>query len=426
MDELDKQNSELQLVQDFQNVYSPSTLLGVFANAIKSPADGRLLLARGEYQAAQISKEYGGYYYDDIKSPNDNKFIKARIPAFLRSKLENQSIYIFKGYIEKRIGNSTIELIFVVDDILQKEEKQISEEDVKRFEVIQRKIAKGYKDFEAITKEHLYNNKLIRIANIYGTTAIVDNDFEKGLAEAKIRFDIKEFRCSLSSKTAIINLLRKLNTQEFDAIALVRGGGEPPNLEIFNDSEIGEETIKLKPLLITAIGHVVNDNLIDKIADKKFHLPHDYGNSLKVWVDEASEEQAKSKSLFIDQVKKDLTKTFEDQIKTKDEALKNLQKNYEETTKQKDEVLKNLQKTYEETTKQKDESLKNLQKNYEETSKQLVKMATAELQTKFDITKVENNRLNDQLKQASKTSRNLIIYLIIAAVIGLIVGLLIK
>src|ERR1035437_4859723 len=287
MDESEKQNKEFQSVQDFQNVYSPSTLLGVFANAIKSPADGRLLLARGEYQAAQISKEYGGYYYDDIKSPNDNKFIKARIPAFLRSKLENQSIYIFKGYIEKRIGNSTIELIFVVDDILQKEEKQISEEDLKRFEVIQRKI-------------------------------------EKGLAEAKIKFDIKEFRCSLSSKTAIINLLRKLNTQEFDAIALVRGGGEPPNLEIFNDSEIGEETIKLKPLLITAIGHVVNDNLIDKIADKKFHLPHDYGNSLKVWVDEASEEQAKSKSLFIDQVKNDLTKTFEDQIKTKDESLKNL------------------------------------------------------------------------------------------------------
>jgi len=100
MDELEKQNKELQLVQDFQNVYSPSTLLGVFANAIKSPADGRLLLARGEYQATQNAIEYSGYYYEVIKSPNDNKFIKARIPAFLRSKLENQTIYIFKGYIE--------------------------------------------------------------------------------------------------------------------------------------------------------------------------------------------------------------------------------------------------------------------------------------------------------------------------------------
>jgi len=31
---------------------------------------------------------------------------------------------------------------------------------------------------------------------------------------------------------------------------------------------------------------------------------------LKVWIDHATEEQANSKSIFIDQVKKDLAKTF--------------------------------------------------------------------------------------------------------------------
>lgn len=390
MDESEKQHEETQVLKDFQNIYSPSTLLGVFANAIKSPADGRLLLARGEYQATSNAKEYGGYYYEDIKSPNDNKFIKAKIPAFVRSKLENQNIYIFKGYIEKRIGNSTIELILVIDDILQKEDKQISEEDVKRFEVIQRKIAKGYKDFEAIAKEHLYNNKLLRIANIYGNTAIVNKDFEKGLAEAKVRFNIKEFRCSFSSKSDIIKLLRQLNALEIDAIGIVRGGGDTPDLEIFNDADICEETIKLKPLLITALGHVVNDTLIDKIADKKFHLPHDYGNSLKVWVDEAIAEQTKSKSMFIDQVKKDLQKTFEDQIKTKDETIKSLQKTYEEN------------------------------------SKQLVKLAVAEVQTKFEAMKVENTRLNSQLIQASKSGNKIVIWVIIALIIGLIIGIVIS
>lgn len=160
-------------------------------------------------------------------------------------------------------------------------------------------------------------------------------------------------------------------------------------MDVFNDPDLGEEIVKLKPLFITALGHVVDDSLADKIADKKFHLPHDYGNSLKVWVDEAVAEQAKSKSLFIEQVKKDLTKTFEDQIKTKDEALKTLQKTYEEN------------------------------------SKQLVKMAIAEVQTKFDALKIENTRLNEQLIQASKSGSNLIIYIIIAAIIGLVIGLLI-
>lgn len=387
MEELKKQNSEIQLVQEFQNVYSPSTILGVFANAIKSPIDGKIILAKGEYQPAQNSKEYSGYYYDDIKSPNDNKFIKAKIPALVRSKLESHNIYLFKGYVEKRISFSTIELVFVVDEVLQKEENPISDEDIKRFEVIQKKVAKGYRDLEALIKESIYSNKPIQIANIYGNTAIVNKDFETGLAEAKVKFNVKEYRCNLASKGEIISLLRKLNTQETDAIGFVRGGGDKSAMDIFNDPEIGEEVIKLKPLLITALGHVVDVSLIDKIADKKFHLPHDYGNSLKVWVDEATQEQAKSKSLFIEQVKKDLTKTFEDQIKTKDEALKTLQKTYEET------------------------------------SKLLVKSATSEIQTKFDAMKLENTRLSEQLQQASKSGSNIIIWVIIALVIGLVIGI---
>jgi len=389
METTDDQKNELQVVHEFQNVYSPTTILGVFANALKSPVDGRMILAKGEYQAAQNSKEYGGYYYDDIKSPNDSKYIKARIPSLVRSKLENHNIYVFKGYIEKKISFSTIELVFVVDEIMQKETNPFSEDDIKRFEVLQKKATKGYKDVEALIKDRIYNNIPIQIINIYGSTGIVNKDFEAGLAESKVRFKIDEYRCNLTSKSEIINLLRKINTSAVDAIALIRGGGDKSVMEVLNDPDLGEEIVKLKPLFITALGHVVDDSLADKIADKKFHLPHDYGNSLKVWVDEAVAEQAKSKSLFIEQVKKDLTKTFEDQIKTKDEALKTLQKTYEEN------------------------------------SKQLVKMATAEVQTKFDALKIENTRLNEQLIQASKSGSNLIIYIIIAAIIGLVIGLLI-
>jgi len=387
MNESDKQSNEIEFVKEFQNVYSPSTILGVYANAIKSPVDGKIILAKGEYQVAQNSKEYGGYYYDDIKSPNDNRFIKAKIPALLRSKLENRDIYLFKGYIEKRIGFSTIDLVFVVDEILQKEENQISEEDVKRFDVIQKKVAKGYKDFEALVKDRIYNDKPVRIANIFGNTAIVNQDFDKGLAEAKVKFEIRDYRCNLASKTEIIGLLQKFNSTNIDAIGIVRGGGDKSAMDVFDDPSIGEEILKLKSLLITALGHVANSSLIDKIADKKFHLPHDYGNSLKVWVDEATQDQTKSKSLFIEQVKKDLTKTFADQIKTKDEAIKTLQKNYEET------------------------------------SKQMVKLATTEIQVKFDAMKAENTRLNQSLTEASASGNNLIIFILIAAAIGFVIGM---
>lgn len=377
MDEINNQRKELNLIQEFQNVYSPSTILGIFASALRTPADGRVILAKGEYQASLNSKEYSGYYYDEIKSPNDNKFLKVKIPSLLRSKLENKFIYIFKGYIEKNIKSSSIDLVFVVDEVLQKEENPISEEDVKRFEVMQKKVASGYKNLEAIVKDRIYKNKPIRIANIYGNTAIVNRDFDTGLGEAKLKYDIKEYRCNLSSKSEIVNFLRRMNHSDIEAIAIVRGGGNTSEMDIFNDPEIAEEVIKLQPVFITALGHVANDSLLDKIADKKFHLPHDYGNSLKGWVDEATAEQAKSKSLFIEQVKKDLAKTFEDQIKTKDESLKILQKNNEENSKQ------------------------------------------------FAALTLENRRLNEQVLNATKGDSNLIIYIIIAAIVGLVIGLLV-
>lgn len=408
MEDSDNQSRELQLVKEFQSVYSPTTILGIYANAIKTPADNKIILAKGEYHSSINAKEYNGYYYEDLKSTYDNRFLKIKVTALLRSQLDGGLIYLFKGYVEKRISNSSIDLIFVVDEILQKEENPISAEDLKRFEVIQKKVSKGYKDFQAFVKDSIFNNKLLRIANIYGTTGIVNKDFEAGIGQAKVRFNISESRINLSSKSDIINKIKTFNTKDCDVIALVRGGGDKSSLEILNDPEIGEEILKLKPLFITALGHVVNDSLLDKIADKKFHLPHDYGNSLKVWVDEAVAEQAKSKSLFIDQVKKDLTKTFEDQIKTKDETIKN------------------LQKTYEESSKQKEEAFKNFQKNFEESKQQMIKMATAEMQTKFETMKAENSRLNDQLKQASQKSSNVIIWIIVALVIGLIIGIVIS
>jgi exodeoxyribonuclease VII large subunit len=308
-------------VQQFQNVYSPGTLLGVYASAIHTQADGKILLARGIYQASQNQKEYYGYYYETIQSPNENKSIRIKIPSILRSKLDNNQIYIFKGYIEKKINFSSIELVFVVDDVLQKEDNPISPEDLKRFNLLQKKITKGFRDFEAIVKEHIYKDKILKIANIYGNSAIVNKDFDKGLADSMISFQVTDYRCNFNSKTELIDIIKHLKEKDFDVIALVRGGGEKASMEVFNDPELGEESLGIRQVLVTALGHTVDDCLMDKIADKKFALPHDYGNSLKVWVDEAKAEQARSKSIFIGQVKKDLEKTFHDQISTLQKQL---------------------------------------------------------------------------------------------------------
>lgn len=432
--------TELDVIE-FKEVYSPTTLLGIYANAIRTNADNKVVLARGIFQLSQIQKEYGGYYYDILKSLNDNKSIRTKIPSLLRSKLANNSIYTFKGYIEKKINFSAIELLFVVDDVLQKEVNNVSEEELKRFELLQSKVAKGFRDAEALVKEHIYNERKLKIANLYGTTGIVNKDFEKGVADAAVRFEISEHRCNFSSKTELISSIRKLQNQNYDVIAIVRGGGDKASLEIFNDPELGETIIGINPLVVTALGHTVDETLFDKLADKKFALPHDYGNSLKVWVEQAVEDQAKSKSLFIDQVKKDLTKTFQDQITTLQQQLLNKNKEFEtaqlkfkemveQNQKDKTETILAKEKSYEaglkslqEQIKAKEESLKVIQTNNENTLKHQVAAVTAELRTKLDMVNAERDRMAQQVNELSGIQAKVIIYIIISVIIGIILGM---
>jgi hypothetical protein len=429
---------------EFENVYSPTTILGVYANAIHTRADNRIILAKGQYQIDPTQRIYGGYFYDSIKSPDDSKSIKIKITGQLRGKLQNNLIYIFKGYIEKKISFSSIELVLVVDDVHRQEENPFTEEDIKRFELLQKKVSKGFRDLEAVIKEHIYNNTKPKIANIYGTSAIVDKDFEHGIGEAIVRFNISKHRCNITSKAELITCIKKLNLLDFDIIAIVRGGGDKSSLEIFNDSELGNEAINIKPLLVTALGHTVNESLLDKIADKKFALPHDYGSNLKTWVDEAIQEQDKSKSIFIEQVKKDLTKTFDEQIKTLQKQLEIKNKEFEtaqlkfkemveQNQKDKAEIVKAKEKAFEaevkslsEQIKAKEESIKVIQENNLATTKQQVAAAITEFKTKYEIALSEKTKLTEQINQLNNSKSNVIVYVIISIIIGLAIGLMMK
>ena len=102
MDNTESSNNELQLVREFQSIYSPTTILGVYANAIKTPADNKIILAKGEYHASLNAREYGGYYYDDLKSTYDNRFLKIKTLEFLYCL----TIYSFPTFLSRVFMNS--------------------------------------------------------------------------------------------------------------------------------------------------------------------------------------------------------------------------------------------------------------------------------------------------------------------------------
>ncbi|MDR6372141.1 exonuclease VII large subunit [Chryseobacterium bernardetii] len=409
--------------------YSPSSILGLFSNALKINATVNLIYLKGRY-AYGGGKSYGNYYYDNLFSESDNISIGVRISALLRTKIVNSEVYTLRGYIEKSIKNSSVELRFVVDEIIQQEEKAISEEELQRYELIQAKLEKGSTDPETVIRNKILKEEPIRIANIYGNNAIVQRDFAEGLDVSQKYFQISEYTCSITSSTSIAEKLKEVSKSEYDIIALVRGGGDRQSMETFNDITLSKLFINLPAVSVTAIGHTVDETLLDKLADKRFHLPHDYGAGLHAIVEKLLHEKSNSRALLIDEVKKDVSKQFTEQVKTLSEQLAKKTEEFQKLQELSSKQLLDTQKNFTEQQKQRQLEMDNYKKEisvlYEKNLQSVINEKTASLKAGMESLQKENSRLTTEVQQSKGDYSKVIIAVIISLIVGFVLATLFK
>ena len=391
-------------------IYSPASVVGSFNNALIIPQTLSLIYLKGRYTAGQ-GKSYAGYYYDLFYSESDTTSISVKLSGILRSKLVNGEVYILKGFIEKSVRNSSIDLRFAAEEIVQQEERQFSEEDLKRYDLIQAKLEKGSRDLETFIREKKLRNEPIKIANIYGHSAIVQHDFNEGLNISSGEFEITDFTCNITSATSILQKLQELKPLQFDIIALVRGGGDRQSFDVFSDVDLANEFINLESITITALGHTVDESLLDKLADRRFHLPHDYGASLHAIVNKLVEEKSNSRAILIEEVKKDVTKQFTEQVKTLEEQLKKKNEEFVEAQKTFKEQVENQTKTFNEQLKIRNEEVDKLKKDLSDKHSEQIKTISEQLNKKNDEflklqennqKELENIHKNYQVQQANR------------------------
>lgn len=83
--------------QDVQ-IYSPSSIIGIFNNALKIKETVSLVFLKGKYVYGQ-GKSYAGYYYDFVYSESSPVSIGVKISSLLRSKIINNEAYVLRGFI---------------------------------------------------------------------------------------------------------------------------------------------------------------------------------------------------------------------------------------------------------------------------------------------------------------------------------------
>lgn len=301
----------------------------------------------------------------------------------------------------------------------------------------------------------MLKDETIKVANIYGNNAIVQKDFSEGLDVSRKYFEISDHTCNITSSTTIIFKLKEVVALDYDIVALVRGGGDRQSMETFNDLSLSESFIAIEPITVTAIGHTVDETLLDKLADKRFHLPYDYGAGLHTIAEKLSHERSNSRALLIDEVKKDVTKQFSEQVETLEKQLKKKNEEFTEAQKTYKEQVETHNKTFAEQLKVRNEEfqklqisstkqLEDMQKNFQEQQKQrqaemesykkeiavlhekniqsAVNEKTASLKAHLETMKQDNIRLNQEVKSNKTDYVKIITAFILALIIGFILA----
>ena len=299
--------------------FSPSSIVAIFNAATTTREEKRIIQVRGIFKKSGVSN-YGGNYYNRLKDEASDNTISLITSAIIHNQLEDNKTIEFTAYITRRMDKQgRIELIINFIELLSQRINKFSEEETKKIILINQKVTEGFKDLDAHIKKAIYNKKTISIKIIMGKAGIIDADIRQGIEAAIALYEIEYHRISLSSPTEIINKIYDLDVPETDLICIARGGGD--NLVMFENLDICASILQRSTIIASAIGHASDVSLFEKLSDKKFITPTQFGNYLKEIYNTTIEELENSKANLAKDISTQLTANYNQQITNIKEQL---------------------------------------------------------------------------------------------------------
>ena len=300
--------------------YNPSSLIGIFNNALTIEITKKAFRIRGIYIAGK-GVNYNGWYYDSIKDESGDGCATLIVPASIRHTLTSEQTIECTAYLSKKaqLNGGRIDLQVNVIEILSQQESKYSEEQLQMFDILQRKAELGHKDVDGFIKTRIIQNEKIIVTIIIGKNAIIDSDIKHQLKEALAFYDFRFIRINLNSEVEIIRALKQYDGN-FVIVCLARGGGD--NMSIFNKISLAEEALSLKCFFLTAIGHKEDESLLQKVADKAFITPTALAQYFNDIFNNTLGELQNTKAKLVEEITTQLKGNYDIQIKNVNEQLR--------------------------------------------------------------------------------------------------------
>ncbi len=172
-------------------------------------------------------------------------------------------------------NNFSSRIVISVNEI---KEKGLSQKYLEFLQMKEDFRKKGYFDLEKKKEIPKFPQKIGLITS-EESAAIVDflsvinqkpNDMHIYLSPVKVQGE--------SSATMVKKAIESLDKRNLDLIVITRGGGSSEDLSSFNDSLVIDATFMAQTPIISAIGHKIDQTLLDLVADLSLQTPTEAGS----------------------------------------------------------------------------------------------------------------------------------------------------
>jgi len=273
--------------EPLQNPLTPYQLLQALQSLLNGEAFRRFreegpYLVQGTYaDSSSERRRYGGFYYGELK--RDGTSINLKVPA--RIPLEKGRTYVLS--VSPELARNGKGFVFQVHDLHGEGQAPATPE------VRLPRKSRGWVDVQGLLMDLLRKGETPSIALIRGESAIVDQDVEASLGEARSRYRMDKKPVNLTDPSAVAEAIAQAAGGPYHLLALIRGGGD--GLQTLDHSEVWEAVASCPKPIVVALGHAVNTLWVETLADQSFPTPTALGHFLKQAVEVVEREKETAK-----------------------------------------------------------------------------------------------------------------------------------
>ena len=305
--------------------YKPSELIAIFSATLSRQNEfAKLVSLRGIYQQRQNNSQWA-FAYAGLRDESSQEEITLRIPKEMYESLADGNLITVGGILDRKIDpRASVQITLNVTRVEKLQEQAVSLADQKKAELRRHKAQAGFRNVDGVLEKRLLADERPRVALLLANNSITMSDFEAGIQAAKAAIDFTEFRSDFFKAAPLCQCLCEIDSQGFDMMAVVRGGGI--GIERLDHLDVLETLSHLNTPVVAAVGHPEERLTFKEIADKEVATPTALGQYLNELVERVAEMKAKSKALLVQQV----SKQYADQIASLEKRITKQEKDFKE------------------------------------------------------------------------------------------------